>query len=393
MRVAKHETQNETMAPVALLFDDDDNDDDDDDAREEKRENDNEKVVKAAVDGGKLKINKRFAREYESRKLRQELHEKRNDGDDGDDDDTGSGSNSDSDEEDEAGILLTTQLDTSILKTIHALRTKDQRIYDPTVTFFAREHDDDDDAIEDEDDGSKRRKTATMTKEKPKYITDVVREQVLQDMEQEGEDEDDDDAEIDDDDDDNRAEARASSSRLAYDATQQEARRAFLDAIQEDEDGEEEPIVKLKTKRKQPADDQDNNPTTAVVDPKGEVKDGEAFLLDFFKHRPWRQEENDDDDSSNDDEDDEDEPAEQVVPMKTGAVKNNDDDDDDSLDQLENAETFEAQYNFRFEQAAEHVSASGADRSLQSYARRYHIASTGRTAETRPSRTSRTQKD
>lgn len=289
------------MAPVSLFDDDDDNDD----------------------TTAKVTINKTFARDYESKKLRQELKEH--------DDDS-----SDDEEEDEAAVLLTTKLDTTILKTIHALRSKDERIYDPKATFFETEEEN----------------VSKAAVEKPKFIKDVIREQVLEDMETGGA--------TDMDNDDPQA-----TSHLMYDETQQEARRAFLNAVNDDDDNMDEPIVVLKSKRATPEDEtefmqeleklEQTKGGDTYVDPKGEVKDGEAFLMNFFKQRPWKEEDDDSSDGASNDE----------VPMKTG--HNDDSDEESSLAQLEDAETFEAEYNFRFEQAAHEM--SGADHSLQTYSR------------------------
>ena len=62
-------------------------------------------------------------------------------------------------------------MDVSILKTIHALRNKDESIYDPSSRFFP-EH----------SDIAVREK-----RHKPKHFKDVLREQILEQMQKEDE--------------------------------------------------------------------------------------------------------------------------------------------------------------------------------------------------------------
>ena len=249
---------------------------------------------------------------------------------------------------------------------------------------------------EDGDDEQPQQQQNAKKKAKPKRYKDVVREQVLEEMEK-----DQDDA---DDDDDSETEPGSSvkTSRLAYDAQQQENRKAFLESTR-DHDGSEEDgddsddgdavIVKRRKKGDDDADDDDDDDAmmqqqllgeiesmkaTAskddrLVDPRGEVEDGEAFLLDYFKNRPWVEKADDDndseqDDASNDKYDDNRKLPSTGVRSKATAAVDEDHSDEASLQELEEADDFEAQYNFRFEQASA-ATATGAEHSLQSYAR------------------------
>ena len=82
---------------------------------------------------------------------------------------SGSNSSSSTDEdEDDEGILATTQLDEEISATLKAIKSKDPRVYQPDVTFYSKFDDNDDDARQED-----------VKKEKPIYIRDYHREQLL----------------------------------------------------------------------------------------------------------------------------------------------------------------------------------------------------------------------
>jgi protein KRI1 len=340
-------------------------------------------------------INRKFARDYQARKAKQELRQARhNDMDEDIDSETTSSS------EDEAAELLTTELDVEIWRTINAVRARDKRIYNPQTRFFPSPFEtttsDGDDSVGDENKADKYQ-----SKSKPKHYKDVVREQILDQMNREERGEDG----LDHDDEssvpplDAVAKSR-SPHRLAYDATQVELRQAFLESAREAldiEDDDENDIVVAKSKSKaksskaprredndrqaqieleaeiellrnsRPASDDDAH---KLVDHKGEVADGEAFLLDFFKQRPWIQASHDESESGDDVPD---EATKSRASTKVGATKDDSvDSDDASLDELDQADEFEAAFNFRFEQAAAQgggTALSGFEHSNVSYAR------------------------
>ena len=297
-----------------------------------------------------LQINARFAQEYQSRKQREELtrYEKKHDEEDSEDSDDSST------EEDEDGALLTTRLDIDILKTIHAIRTKDPKIYNPQVQFFHGESYDDDN-----DDERKQ-----PSKPKKRY-QDVVREQILEQMNSDNE------VGSDDDDDDHAIPGQASydASRLAYDEQQQQARQDFLQSTRDMEEEEEF----LPVRKSKPAEEEDaatkaafdlelerlkelRTPSDRAAatdwkDPRGEISNGYDYLLHYFEKRPWKKKE---------------------APLEVA-----DEDDASSLPDVEQADEFEATYNFRFETdnpvaaptEEPPVAASGADHSNIPYAR------------------------
>lgn len=79
-----------------------------------------------------------------------------------------SNSSSDSEEEDDDGILASEVLDAQIQATLQAIRRKDPRVYDEKVTFYTE-------LDEEESKGAKR----DINKEKPMYLSDYHRENLL----------------------------------------------------------------------------------------------------------------------------------------------------------------------------------------------------------------------
>lgn len=281
-----------------------------------------------------LKVNKKYARAFQERKQREELQRMRERDEDIDSED------SSSEEEDDEGRLLTSTVNLKFLKLMKALRKKDDTIYDKSARFFDEESD------ETEEKGEK--------KEKVKKVKDVLREQILEQMDEDGADKTDG--------------PQPSQSKFAYDAQQEEIRKSFLKSAggsddESDEDKEDWMVIKSrkepsleekealghfeeieKISKKQPQKDK-------IIDPRGEVEDGDKFLMDFLKQKKWIDKDGD-----------------------LGA-------DDDSIEDLDKADDFEANYNFRFEQAAAEAATSGATLSVQTYARG-NTMNTVRRAET-----------
>lgn len=334
--------QMSTVNKKAKLFDEDDEQDTTKDSRGFSKE---------------IQINKEYATNYQLRKEKEELHRARERGDDESEDDASTSSS-----EDEDGDLLSASMDVNIFKTINAIRQKDPTIYDPSQRFFENDNEDED-ADSGEDEVVPMKKPGTK-----KRYKDVIREQILEQME-EG-----DEADAGADEEEGNFATKESSSRFAYNQEQQKIRRDFLQSTNEaSKDGEDSPsddddsdILVVKRKGDASPDDEDaqrelekefrkldrnSDKTSTLVDPKGEIQDGEKFLLGFFKNRAWvDKDDNGDSDDGGDQED------------ESNA-------DDDSIDELDQADDFEAQYNFRFEQAAATTAVSGADLSNRSYAR------------------------
>jgi protein KRI1 len=317
-------------------------DDDDDNADQEEQQR-------------QLRINKKFAKAYEERKLREEFRNT-----DLDDDDE---SSEDDESEDDEG-MLPAALEVNILKTINALRNKDESIYDPNMKFF------DEEAI------VLSHKASSESKKPKQRIKDMIRQEILEQMENSQEPNE-----------ERRIQQRHESKlRLEYDEEQKELRSAFLETTKED-DEEDDNLLLVKTKSKY--DDEHHaakanqeldkefqslqkasRGDTALKDPRGEVQDGEQFLLDYLKNKKWMEKDDDDDNDDDDDEEDQDKPKKTLG------------EDEDSIEEVDRAEDFEARYNFRFEEA-ENAIRSGADLSVIGYARSGTMATLRRSDDAR----------
>ncbi len=313
-----------------------------------------------------FRINKKFASAYEKRKQKQELAAHK-------DYDDESGSDDDDSSEDEDGELLTTDLDVNIMKTLNAIRNKEQQVYDPSTKFFDNETEKETSSSDEE----------VQRKTKPKRYKDVVREEILEKMEKEEGDQDDD--RFREGEDDSGEDHRF---RYAYDDEQKAIRKAFLDSTKDESD--DEGLLVIKSKDRQQMDPESEKKLqeeiakleatigekSDLVDPRGEVANAESFLLNYFKKRAWLDTERDGSESSSDDDDN----SNGEIPMKSSAIRSGD--DDASLDELDQADDFEAQYNFRFEEAVSRTQ-SGADLSNISYARGQTMNTLRRNDETR----------
>ena len=297
-----------------------------------------------------LKINTKYAREYDSRKRREELTNYRQlkalEGVSDSDDDESS-----DESEDEDGDLLTAHMDVKIIKTLQALKNKDEGIYDRNVTFFENDGDSDNDG-------------GNVGKEKVKKMRykDVVREHILEEIEA-----DEKGSTLRDD-----GPRKADGRDLAYDVEQREIRKAFLDSTRDDDDGDESGSDQddwLKPKAKTVETDEDQAEVKrlweeefaskdseaaggSMVDPKGEVQDPDKFLMDFMTNRKW------------------------VDTTDAALRKVRNADDEESIESFQDKmDDFESKYNFRFEEAAaasggggDHDE-SGAAHSIVHYAR------------------------
>uniref|UniRef100_A0A7S3QAF1 Kri1-like C-terminal domain-containing protein n=1 Tax=Chaetoceros debilis TaxID=122233 RepID=A0A7S3QAF1_9STRA len=368
-----------------------------------------------------LVINKKFAQDFEKRKRREELSNERHDQKNGWGRGHGHGGDRDSDDdestsesEDEDADLLTPKVDLQILKTINALRKKKDIIYDKDAKFFHNKENNDDDDDNDENSEKSADKKDKKRKQKPYLYKDMVREEIMEKMEKDGDrigDHVNDDESDDNDDDDGRGGDRRydiSSMRnrervvkLAYDDEQKALRAEFMngkekengsdkDDDDDDDDGwlvtkkgsthleddgngnelSEERMEEIKALADSNSNDNDNdNDSDEFVDPKGEVKDGDKFLLDFITNKRWV---DPDQDEYRSDSDDDGPSRPRIIGGEDDGDGNGDAyDSDASLKEVDRTDAFESKYNFRFEEANANAetSGSGAGLSVVAYSR------------------------
>ncbi|OAP60828.1 hypothetical protein AYL99_05830 [Fonsecaea erecta] len=212
--------------------------------------------------GGELKVNEAYARRFEHNKKREELQRleeklgksstsrKRKRGDNeslnGDDDSSASDDDSTSESEDE-GELVTEALDSEIMATLNAIRSKDPRVYDKSATFYTNE----------ENEGEA---TTKSKKEKPMHLQDYHRQNLLKgDAGSEEED----------------------VVPLTYNQEQEKLKKSIvgeINAAAEDEDDDKFLIAKKKEKSVKP---------DVVLDVETADKDPETFLSNFMASRSW----------------------------------------------------------------------------------------------------------
>ncbi|PNY27052.1 Protein KRI1, partial [Tolypocladium capitatum] len=277
----------------------------------------------AKVDG--FKVNEEYARRFEHNKKREERHRleekyKRED-DGGDDDDESSSSN---ETEDEEGFLVTEDLDAQISATLHAIRTRDPRVYDKNVTFVKLPDDETLAAGKD-------------TKEKPVFLRDYHREKILRG-----------DAGASDDEDE---------EPQTYAQEQDALKKSIMSEINaaKAEEGSDDSDDGEFVKRKEPAKADANgvHPSRAAglklteLDVAAAERNPDTFLSNFMASRAW-------------------------IPEEGGRWTAFDSDEGEDDDR---AEEWEQAYNLRFEDPAK------SNEVLKSYARDFAAARSVRREE------------
>lgn len=220
---------------------------------------------------------------------------------------------SDDEDEDDEGFLATEDLDAQISATLQAIRNKDPRVYDEKVTFYT--------PIEEE--GTEA--SVVEKKEKPMYLRDYHRENLLAGVKGEEEEED-------------------APPVRTYAQEQDDLKKSIVGQMHEaaessDDDEDDAGFLKPKSKPEEAKENGVHPSRTARVKVELNVasadKDPETFLSNFMAARAW-------------------------VPSDGARFQPLESDDDE---ELERAEKFEAAYNLRFEDP------SGSNEMLKSYAR------------------------
>lgn len=323
----KHENQmKQNNQSKALLLGDDSESSDSSSSPDEKiaAKTKAKKQIKEVSDSSeRLTINKKFASQFEEKERQKELRRAKDILLNEEDEEF---SDSESDEsEDEDAKLLSTKLDTKIIKTLNMIKKKDPKIYDSKTTWFS----DPESGSEDEDD----EKEGTEKKSKRKTYKDVVREQILKDQ-----------GDNDSEDEEGKYGEKSfhHKSQLLYDREQQELRKAFLSAadkgeVGDDEGGENEGMFAVKPKTKEQLEDEEKELARELeelekIEAREQERQKEAddkFLLNYLKNKMWKE------------------------PTKASLEEEEDIDDENDLDA---ADLFESKYNFRFEQLQEEKS-------------------------------------
>jgi protein KRI1 len=225
---------------------------------------------------------------------------KKGDNEDGDDDDDDSSSSDET--EDEEGFLATEDLDAQISATLQAIKTKDPRVYDKEVTFYQ--------GGKDGEEGKPKAK-----KEKPVFLQDYHRENLLAGHVGASDDEDE------------------APPPKTYAQEQDALQKSIISQMHgagsgDDSDGESDDLV---VKRKEPKQVEATNgvhPSRAKSVKKPELdieiadRDPETFLSNFMAARAWVPEEG----------------------SRWEAFESDEGDGDDDM-----ADAFEDAYNLRFE--------------------------------------------
>ncbi|KAL5366159.1 KRI1-like family-domain-containing protein [Aspergillus floccosus] len=243
--------------------------------------------VSLNIDNG-FKINEEYARRFEHNKKREELQKlEAKFGKD----ESGDSEESSSEEEDEDGELATEALDAQIMATLSAIRSKDPRVYDSSVTFFTEA-----------DENADGRAATSEKKQKPMTLRDYHRQNLLSGA--------------------HLAEDDEADAPKTYVQEQEDLKNEIvreMHAAEEDESSADEDDGLLK--RKSAPEPAPESKPEVKLDLENADKDPETFLSNFLSSRAW-------------------------IPADRAKLQpfESDDEEEDAR-----AEAFEEAYNFRFE--------------------------------------------
>ncbi|KAL8659540.1 MAG: hypothetical protein Q9226_000382 [Calogaya cf. arnoldii] len=219
-------------------------------------------------------INQEFAKRFEHNKRREELHKleerygksetngKRNL--DANESEGETDSSTDSEDEDDDGVLALGNLDQQVQATLNAIRSKDPRVYDKNTTFYT----------DPADQGDQQR--AVESKEKPMYLSDYHRQNIMQGV-----------AAIDE----NEDLPTYAQEQDKLKATILQEMHASADAVEGNGQGEDEQdddflVPKVSAKRG-PNERSQVAKARNLPDVNSADKDPEKFLSDFMSARAW----------------------------------------------------------------------------------------------------------
>ena len=186
-----------------------------------------------------------------------------------DDDDGGTGSSTDSEEEDDEGVLASEALDKQIQDTLEAIRRKDPRVYDEKAKFFT-----------DLDDDAQDSKSLEINHEKPMYLSDYHRRNLLEgamstEVQEEG--------------------------PISYAQQQDDLKNVIVKEMHAvangridsgednggDDDSDDDFLVRKPSKSQKESQTVRSNAKTPKVDVEAADRDPEAFLSNFMSARAW----------------------------------------------------------------------------------------------------------
>ncbi|KAM8824381.1 protein KRI1 homolog [Synchiropus picturatus] len=287
-----------------------------------------------------LKINSKFAQNYDKYRQKEELQRLKDKyGNRADESESGS-SESSSEEED---VELDPEVERDFYRTLSLLKKKDPKIYQQDAKFYS-------DAA-----NSDVKPSTSKTTIKPMYLKDYERKVIL---EKEGKYEDDEDSDDDDEEAVKRRERAASPSYIQEQKQLKESFQKFIQDSDEDDDSAGEGVSQLLTRRVKTQEEKDKEEADYLEWLKGqaelegpeEVKDmkylrdywndpeldeKERFLRDYVLNKGYLEEEDDD-----------------RIPTYDEVVQDDvDDSEEEGESFLQRQEDFERSYNFRFEEA------------------------------------------
>ncbi|KAK6132020.1 hypothetical protein DH2020_034246 [Rehmannia glutinosa] len=265
-------------------------------------------------DVSKIEINHEFAKRYEHNKKREELQRYEELKKQGQVGSSGSDSEGSSSEEEEL-VKPSKKTDSKFFDALLKVKKQDPVLKNKDAKLFNSDSEGDDDS---ENASEKKEK-----KKKPMYLKDVVSKHLIE----AGPEFDDEETEEDEDDDGNKEKVKS------YSEEQEELRREFLKAVNEEEENDMEgDFLKLKSNESKDEDEEDEGEIEDKLDEYfGEdekLDENTMFLKDYFRNRMW---------------------------IDDGRSKNMGDEEiefSEDEEEIERQEDYERDFNFRFEENA-----------------------------------------